>query len=43
VKLGNGISQSFKVKTGLRNGNALSPAFFNLAFEYSDQCQYAKA
>lgn len=30
VKFGNGISDSFEVNTGLKQGDALSPVLFNL-------------
>jgi len=33
VKFGNGTSDSFKVSTGLKQGDALSPVPFNLALE----------
>jgi hypothetical protein len=33
VKFGNITSQSFEVKTGFKQGDAISPVFFNLALE----------
>jgi len=35
VRIGNNMSDSFKICNGLKQGDALSPLLFNFAFEYS--------
>jgi len=35
VRIGNNMSDSFKIRNGLKQGDALSPLLFNFALEYT--------
>jgi hypothetical protein len=37
VRVGKNLSEMFPIRSGLKQGDALSPLLFNLAFEYANK------